>query len=116
MPSSRRKSRGSAGSPVPVSCSEVSKPAYYQSLKAQPFPRARTDADLVKVIAEGPPGLRRQLTGSPRVRSELAQRGISRPAPGGPADAPGRPGRALQGAAGGPPPSPAPTSRRRWTR
>ena len=54
---------------------EVSKSAYYQSLKATPSTRARTDAELAKVIhqvhevSDG-------TYGSPRVRAELGHLGI----------------------------------------
>ena len=76
MPSSRRKSRGSEGSARTCELLEVSKAAYYQSLKAEPSTRARTDAELAKVIAEV-----HQVSdgtyGSPRVQAELAQRGIA---------------------------------------
>jgi len=55
---------------------EVSKPAYYRSLKAEPCTRARTDAELAKAIAEAH-DLSEGTYGSPRVRAELAHRGIS---------------------------------------
>ena len=55
---------------------EVSKSAYYQSLKAEPRTRARTDAELTKAIAEVHQ-TSDSTYGSPRVRAELAQRGIA---------------------------------------
>jgi transposase InsO family protein len=55
---------------------EVSKAAYYQSLKAEPCKRARTDAELAKVIAQVHE-VSDGTYGSPRVRSELAHRGIT---------------------------------------
>ena len=73
MPSSRRKKPGSAGSRT-CELLEVSKAAYYQSLKAEPSDRACTDAELAKVIAQV-----HQVSdgtyGSPRVQAELAHRG-----------------------------------------
>ena len=55
---------------------EVSKAAYYHSLKAEPSTRARTDAELAKVIARV--HQRSDGTyGSPRVQAELAHQGIA---------------------------------------
>jgi putative transposase len=55
---------------------EVSKAAYYQSRKAEPCARERSDAELTRAIAQV-----HQVSdgtyGSPRVRAELAQRGIA---------------------------------------
>jgi hypothetical protein len=55
---------------------EVSKAAYYQSLKAEPSTQARTDAELAKVIARV-----HQVSdgtyGSPQVQAELANQGIA---------------------------------------
>jgi transposase InsO family protein len=55
---------------------EVSKSAYYQSLKAEPCPRARTDAELTRVIAQVHE-VSDGTYGSPRVQAELAHRGIA---------------------------------------
>ena len=55
---------------------EVSKAAYYQSLKATPSNRARTDAELAKAIAEVHQGSDGTY-GSPRVQAELAHQGIA---------------------------------------
>jgi transposase InsO family protein len=55
---------------------EVSKAAYYQSLKAEPSARARTDAELAKVIGQVHE-VSDGTYGSPRVHAELGHRGIA---------------------------------------
>ena len=55
---------------------KVSKAAYYQSLKAEPSTRARSDAELSKVIAQVHE-VSDGTYGSPRVHAELAQRGVA---------------------------------------
>ena len=55
---------------------EVSRSAYYASLKAVPGPRARSDAELARAIASVHK-VSGGTYGSPRVRAELAHRGVS---------------------------------------
>ena len=55
---------------------EVSKSAYYHSLKAEPCTRACNDAELTRAIAKVH-DVSDGTYGSPRVRAELAHRGIS---------------------------------------
>jgi hypothetical protein len=54
---------------------EVSKSAYYHSLKAEPCTRACNDAELTRAIAKVH-DVSDGTYGSPRVRAELAHRGI----------------------------------------
>ena len=84
---------------------EVSKAAYYQSLKAEPSTRARTDAELAKVIAQV-----HQVSdgtyGSPRVQAELAHQGIAVAGAGWPGSCAPPAWRAAASAAGARPLSP----------